>query len=472
MVAHGPRAVQCLRGAGMGTVRGGHRLSTTAADNTRRELTGLLALAAPLVVARLSHVLMGAVDTWMASTLGVREVAAIGLGHMVWFLGFVCAIGVLMGAEPLIARAVGAGRLSEARDAYGTAMWLAVALSAPLALLALVGTDLSLALAQPAELEGPLRDYLSWMALAALPTLLFQAMGLGVAAVGWSRPLLRISLAGNLVNIVANVVFVHGLGPIPALGVRGIAFATVASSLVMLALLAHTVARAPQLEALRGRWRRPSRRGLRASLAIGVPVGIQYGLEVAGFSVATLLMGTFGPAALAAHQVALTVVSVSFTVALGVGAAAGIRVAQASGARDAARVRRTGLQAFGVASAAAAAAATVIVLARGGIADLFQLAGEARAVATSLLAMAAIFQVADAVQAAAFGVLRGLGDTRVPLLFNVVGYWVIGLPLGAWLALRVLERPEPIWAGLTLALFLVAAAAFARFLGQVRALEG
>ncbi|TVR03584.1 MAG: MATE family efflux transporter [Deltaproteobacteria bacterium] len=427
------------------------------------ELARLLVLAGPLVVARLSHVLMGFVDTWMAGTLGTEAVAAIGLGHTIWFLGFVFAIGTLMGIEPLIASAMGRSDEERAGAIFAAGRWVAVGLMPLLVLLAVLGPWAAEVLGQPEEVRPLLVQYLGVVAFAVPAALLFQVMSTAVAALGWSRPLLLISLAGNGVNIVTNVVFVHGIGPVPALGVAGIALATVLSSVVMWVLLHRAMASAQRARALRRPWERPRWADVRQALGIGVPVGVQYGLEVAGFTAATVMMGWFGAAALAAHQVALSVISVSFTVALGLGTAAGILVARAEGRGDIGLARRTGRMAFGCGAVVALVAAGVLVAGRSFIAGAFLEEPAALALAVSLLWMAAIFQVADSVQAVAFGLLRGLGDTRVPLLFNVVGYWVVGLPVGGWLALQVLGRPEPIWAGLTVALFLVAGAALLRF---------
>lgn len=436
------------------------------------EARPLIVLAIPLVVARLSHVLMGFVDTWMAGTLGTDEVAALGLGHTIWFLGFIVAMGVLMGIEPMLARAHGAGDAGEVRECWNAGRWLALGLAVPLTAIALVGPSLAMRMGQPAHLEQSLQEYLWIIALAAVPALLFQVAANAISSLEHSRPLLVISLAGNVLNVVTNFTLVHGIGPLPALGIRGIALATVISSVGMLGLMLYMIHTSERTRLLRERWRLPKGRALGRLLTIGVPVGAQYGLEVASFSGATFMVGLFGAAALAAHQVSLSVISVSFVVALGVGAAGGIRVAGAIGRGDTEAADRVGKVAFLIGALVATLSAVILILARAPIAAAFLDDPAARAVAVSMLLFAALFQVADGIQAVGFGLLRGLGDTRVPMLFNLIGYWFVGLPGGFWLAWTVFERPEPIWGGLAVALFLVATAALIRFFRTLREMAG
>jgi MATE family multidrug resistance protein len=435
--------------------------------SARRELPALLSLALPLIGARVGQMLMGLTDTLMAGALGADAVAAVGLATNVFFLVLVWAMGLLFGADPLVSQATGAGDDVRARAVLNAGRWMAVGLAAPVFLATQVAPDVLLATGQDAALVRDVSGYLFWVGAGAFPQLVAQVYALVLAARGITWPLLVVAVVSNLLNVALNAAFIYGVGPLPALGVDGIALSTCVGHIFELAMLVLVVHVLPGARSLRGPLDPPDRDTVAAIGRIGAPVAVQYAMEAGAFQVGSICVAYFGTAALAGHQVALTLVSVTFMASFGLSGAASVRVGNAIGRgdRDGARGAATAAWACGLGWSTLCAVAFLVFA--DPLVGTFVREPDARAAAAALLRIGAIFQIADATQAIGFGALRGIGDTRVPALFNVVGYWVIGLPIGLALAFRVAGHPGPIWWGWTLGLVFVAVATSTRFWARV-----
>ncbi len=427
------------------------------------ELRALLVLAAPIVASHSGNVVMGVVDTIVAGRIGTSAVGALALAHTAFLLFVVLARGIILGMDPWVSQAVGAGdREKQARglDAGHASAWI---LSPFVVVAALAAPAALRAMGQPLAVVDEVEIYLRIVAFSG-PLILFASVwSTWIAAHGRTGVLVPIAVGTNVVNLVLSAGLGLGLFGLPQLGVAGIAIATLTCRAIELAALWAWVHTGPNAATLAMTRRRPDRATLGAVWRTGVPVGVQYALEFAGFGAATLLIGLLGADEVAGHQVAINVASLTFTVALGISAAASVRVGHAVGRRDVVAARRAGWTAWSVGAAFGTACAVVLALTRHDIVSLYVSGGRVAEVAGSLLWIAAVFQLADMTQAIGFGVLRGMSDTRVPVLFNVVAYWFVGLPVGGWIALKMTDSPEPIWWGLTGALAMVAAALIARF---------
>jgi len=414
---------------------------------------------------------MGVVDTVMAGRLGSSAVAALSLANTSYFFCFILGMGALMGIDPIVSQAVGAQHRERWEAALVNGRWLALILCIPLlGLLALTPMLLGW-MGQPEHLLGDVAIYLGVLGLSIAPSFLYLVSANYLSAHNQTHIFLRITLIVNIVNLAGNAIFIHGWFGLPTLGVLGIAVSTAIAQVTELLCVLWLVRKGGSLAHLEVPWRRPDPVVLKQILALGLPVGVQYMLEFSGFGGTTLLMGLLGEATLAGHQVALNVASLTFTVALGISSAASIRVGQAYGRRDLISLRTTGQVAWQVGVVLSLLYGVVFIIFGEAIARLYVDDPATVAVGASLLTIAAAFQLADTAQAIGFGLLRGLGDTRVPVIFNAVGYWLIGMPLG-YLGSFVLSRsPEPLWWGLTLALTLVAIALVARFFQHVRRLS-
>jgi MATE family multidrug resistance protein len=287
-------------------------------------------------------------------------------------------------------------------------------------------------------------------------------------AIGQGTAMLWAALGATGINAALCWGLIHGAWGLPALGMRGPALATVLVETGMGLVLMAWLHGRPGLRRFVA-WRRPGLALLRRMFALGLPVTGTFAVETGLFLGIGLLVGRLGAAPLAAHQIALSITSVSFMVPLAVAQAANVRV----GNRVGAGARRAGLVAIGLAAVAEALAAAVLVVAPGTLAGFYiepalPANAEATATAISLLAIAAVFQVADGMQSAAAGALRGLGDTRVPFLLAAVGYWGVGFPAAWWLTAQAGAGAAGAWWGLAGGLMLVATLLTARFLRRSR----
>lgn len=402
----------------------------------------------------LGHVLMGTTDTILVGQLGDEALAALALGNTWTFAGMVVGIGAIRALDPVVSQAFGAGD-DEAVGAalargLGLALWLSVALI-PWYLMAAPGLAW---LGQPAGAIGDAAAYAAWLLPGVPFTLCFGAVRAWLQGFEVMRPATVAILAGNLLNIPLDLALVYGWGPIPAMGAAGAGVATTLCNVFLLVALLWLVR-----DRIRAVWRgfgdalTPAAQ--RPLLALGLPLGLQTGLEVWAFNATTVFVGWYGETALGGHAVALNLCSLTFMYALGLSQAGATRVGNLIGARlpwSRAAVLAVGLGALGM-----ALSATVFRLAPGALVGLYTKDAAVLAIAVSLLPIAGFFQVFDGLQVTMFGVLRGAGDVRVPTLANVLGYWVVGLPAGYLLSFELGMGPQGVWYGMVLGLATVSA---------------
>ena len=384
-------------------------------------------LAAPVVIAELGWMTMGLVDTVMVGRIGPEAIGAVGMGSTIFIGICIFAMGLLLGMDTLVSQAFGARRLDECHAWLRHGVVLALLLSAPSVVLVLLLCESMpfwglhpdvLRLAQP---------YLRIVTLSTPVLLLHTSFRRYLQGIGVVRPVTVALVFANVFNAVVNWVLIFGHFGAPALGVAGAAWATVAARTVMACVLFATILYrdGPRVAAGRIELSR-----IRRLLALGLPAASQVTLEVGVFAAATALAGRLAPAALAAHQIAINIASFTFMVPLGVGSAGAVRVGHAIGARDREAASRAGWTAllFGVLFMSCASASFLLI--PSALIGAFTHDPSVLAIGVSLLFVAAVFQLFDGTQAVATGVLRGLGDTRTPMLWNLAGHWLIGLPLG------------------------------------------
>ncbi|WP_132249708.1 MATE family efflux transporter [Methylobacterium segetis] len=440
------------------------------------ELRATLALAAPLVLTNLAQHGLVTSDVVILGRLGAGPVAAGALATSLYFVLFICGIGLTMAVAPLIAEtrgrartgAAAAGDPDEVRRIVRAGFWAATLAALPLMLLLWHTGALLHALGEPAELADAAGTYLRGLQWAMWPAVLFLVLRSTLTALqrpGWP---LAVSLSALPVNVLlaVSLAFEGGLG----LGPVGVALGTTLTAFLSLAALCAVVVADPGFRRhrmLHRLWRFDPAR-LKMLAGLGVPMAAT-GLAEAGlFEAAVLGMGLFGTAQLAAHAVVIQIAAFCFMVPNGIAQAATVRVGLAYGARDAAWIRRAGLVALGLALGFMALCALVQVSLPETLIGLFLdlSAPENAAVlptATGFLLLAALFAVSDGVQSAALGMLRGLQDTRVPMLIALVGYWGIGVPVGAGLAWGAGLEGKGIWLGFCAGLLVVACLLVARW---------
>lgn len=438
----------------------------------RAELRANLALALPLLAAQLLFISMGTVDTIVAGRLGAAPLAAVAVGSNLWFMLFVPFWGLFMAVSPIVAQRLGAGRPpAESGRFLRGALGLAAALGAAwmALLLAVIEPVLDvLALDDPARAYA--EDYLRAIAPGALPFALFFALRNAAEGYGQTRATLWAGLAGFVVNAVLAYGLANGAWGLPALGPRGCGVATAIAGAAMVLAFVLLYRWHPKLRELalyaRDGWRPGAE--TREVLRLGGPIALIVTAEAWLFLIGALLMARFGTDTVAAHQIAINFASITFMVPMSIGMATTVRVGYAAGAGDAAAVRLRGLAGIGMGACFALVSASLMALLPAPIVALYTDAGGVAQLATGFLAYAAVFQVADCVQATANGALRGIKDTRVPMLITVSAYWLVGLPLAVALAFQTPLGPPGVWLGFIAGLAVAAVGLSARFLHRAR----
>jgi len=421
---------------------------------SRPDARSLLTLAVPIVITQIGMVLYGTIDMMFVGRLGAEAVAAVGLASMTYFTVFCVGMGIVMGIDSHSAKAFGAGRVDVCGQLLVHTLVLALAVAVPsfFAFAAagpvyrLFGVD-PVTAADAVAFLHPLR----W---AVFPALAFVACRQFLQSIGVTRPLLVAIFLGNAANALFDFALIFGRLGSPRLGLMGSAYATVLANVVMLIVAA--VAAAGSLRGAGFRFYGWRRRLFVDVLALGVPTGGQFLVEVAVFSAVTALAGRLGPLTLAAHQLTLNLASLTFMVPLGLGHAAAARVGQALGRGDKAEAARAGRAALALGTAFMTLTGLSFAGAPAFFLGLFGVGAAVVAAAKPLLFCSAAFQVFDGAQTVLSGGLRGWGETRRPLLYNLIGHWVVGLPIGVYLAFSRGWGAVGLWCGLVAGLTAVA----------------
>ena len=440
----------------------------TAESALRTETAAAVRLAAPIVLVQLGSMLMGTVDVMMLGRSSEAALASGGVGNALMLGMTVFPTGLLMALDPLVSQAHGAGDAARLSRFFKQGLVLALALAVPIALVIWQARTVLQLVGQPPEIVDGASAYMR-AAMASVPALLlYITVQRTLQAMSIVRPAFVAMVAANVVNFLADYVLIFGHAGFPALGVAGAGWATSAARWVMV-LCVVTLAR----DTLRRYWAERLG-GLKRLLAygtflrIGGPIGVHISLEYWLFMCVTLMMGHLGVAAAAGHQVAITMTAIVYMVALGLAEAGATRVGNAIGRRDMPGARRSAAVALGLGTAVMAGLSALLFFFPRFLSRLFTPEPEVIALAASLLPIAAFFEIFDGIQAVSGGVLRGAADTRVPATVALVGYWLLGLPLGAFLTFRGGMGPQGLWWGLTFGLLSAAVLLLLRVVRRFR----
>ena len=426
----------------------------------RRELRELFRLALPLAAAQAGTQLMGLVDVAVLGRAGAAELAGSGLANAVYFAISIFGMGMVLGIDPLIAQAVGAGNHARARHVLWQGVWLALFVSAGLMVVLFAATAaIPLIGAQP-EIVGHARAFLFVRTFSLTPFLLFFVFRSYLQAHRVTRPMLVAVIVANILNVTLDVVLVFGFGPIPAMGTAGAALATVVCTIAEVVIVARAARKMDPSERVD---HRPERAALVQAARIGLPTALHLGAEIGIFALVALLASRLGTLDLAAHQLVIALASFTFTISVGVATAGSVRVGIFIGARDAAGTRRAGRATFLGGAIVMGVSALAFALAPGAIARLVTDQENVVAAAIPLMLVAAVFQLSDGIQAVGAGVLRGAADTQYTFWANLFGHWVVGLPIALWLGFGRDMGIVGLWWGLCAGLTVVAVLLFARF---------
>ncbi len=419
----------------------------------REELFQMIRLASPLVLAELGWMAMGVVDTMFVGRVGAEAIGAVGLGTMVFYGIAVCASGLLFGLDTYVAQAFGAADRDECRRWLVAGMWLAIVLIPGVMSGVWLLEQMLPRFGVGAPVLSATRPYLGALMWSAPPLMIYFALRRYLQALHIARPVMMTLLTANLVNLAGNWLFVLGRLGAPRLGAEGAGWATCASRIYMMAVMAFVLWKVDP-DVFRISWK-PDVRRMWALVRLGAPAAGQMAVEIGVFATVTVLVSRLNATALAGHQIALTTVSTTFMMPLGISSAAAVRVGFAVGREDRHAAARAGWTAVGLGSAVMSAAALALIVIPEWIARLFTPDANVIATAATILRVAAFFQLFDGLQIVVTGSLRGAGDTRTPMICHFIGYWILGLPLGAMLCFGRGWGAPGLWVGLSAGLIAI-----------------
>ena len=425
----------------------------------RAELAPMLRVAIPVVLAELGWMAMGVVDTIMVGPLGPQAIAAAGVSNSLQMAFAIFGMGLLLGLDTLVSHAFGARRIDECNRWF----WHGIALASVIAPL-LVAASWGLLQLVPAmgfhpDVGPHVQRYFSVLLWSGLPLVFYAACRRYLQAIHAATPVMIALVTANIINAVGNWAFIHGHLGAPAMGLEGSAFATLLARVYLVLVLIVAVV---YYDVRRKTGLLRSSRHIETSriwrmVRLGFPAASTVALEVGVFAAATALAGKLTPVAAASHQIALNIAAVAFMVPLGLASAGAVRVGHAIGSQNLPRAAAAGWTAIFLGIAVMLATATAFLIAPRALIGLFTTDGDVIALGSSLLFVAAVFQLFDGVQGVTTGVLRGLGDTRTPMITNLAAHWLFGLPVGYSLCFAFGYGVIGLWIGLSTGLIIAGA---------------
>ncbi|HYL82756.1 MAG TPA: MATE family efflux transporter [Candidatus Angelobacter sp.] len=425
----------------------------------RMEFRPTLHLAIPLVLAELGWMSMAIVDTMMVGRLpnSALAISAVSLGgilvHTLAFFGG----GLLIGLDTLVSQAFGAGQREDCHRSLVHGIYLSLVLTPLLMAPVWFFDSLLRSLNIPPDIISLAVPYSKALAWGTLPLLLYFAVRRTMQGMNIVRPIAFALVTANLINAFGNWLLIYGKLGAPAMGPVGSGWSTAWARIYLAAVLVTYLLwydRKHRTDLLRTPIQ-PDLSRIRRLIALGLPAALQISLEIGVFALATALIARLGATALASHQIALNTVSLTYMVPLGISSAAAVRVGQAIGRRDPHGAAAAGGSAIFYGAGFMTLAGIALLLFPRSIARIYTPDPAIIRSTVLLLAAGAAFQLFDGIQTVATGALRGAGDTRTPMLCHFTAYWIIGLPLGAWLCFRHGWGAFGVWAGLSLALILI-----------------
>jgi multidrug resistance protein, MATE family len=444
--------------------------TSPAATIWRTDMIETVKLALPMALTQLGQIAMMTTDLALIGRLGDLAVAGVALAHLILFAGFVLGMGLVSAVAPLAAQAFGARQPRLVRRALRMGLWAAVLVGIPVNAAQLWGEEILLAAGQTQESAALAARYLTGLTWSMIPAWCFIAIRNFMGAVNRPEPGLWVTLAAIPANAILAYALIHGSLGLPRLDLMGAGIATTLVNIAMCAIGLWICYACRPFRKFRvfGHFWHADWILLRRIFVIGAPISGAMMLEWGLFSSASLLVGWIGTTALAAHQVALQVATVLFMVPLGISLAATVRVGHAVGRGDAVASRRAGFSAITLGAVLAVVVTLATVGFRHFIPPVFlgpdtAQSAETASLAAMLLMVGATFFVMDAVQGVAAGALRGLNDTRIPLLFAAISFWVIGFSSSYGLAFRADLGAIGVWIGFSLGIVVYATLLVWRF---------
>lgn len=424
------------------------------------------------MVGQLGHIMVGVADSIMVGQLGTDQLAAVGLGNSVYSIFMVFGLGVAFGITPLVAKADG----MKSRHLQGVllrhAFWVNLTISILLFLILLAISPSLYIFGQDPVILPFAEPYLIVLSASIIPLMVFTTFKQFAEGLADTKTAMVIIVGCNLLNILLNYVFIFGHFGFPELGVPGAAWATLIARILMAIVMWAYIKKSPKFKMykLRIRIHRYRNQITRRLLQVGLPTGLQYIFEVSAFALAAIFAGMLSATALAAHQIAINIASVSYMAVTGLGAAATVRIGNQAGKRDWKNLRIAARTIFVIAIAWMTLTGILIFFFRNDLAGFYSSDMAVLALAKKMLIVVVLFQLSDGVQAVALGALRGLTDVKIPTYITFVAYWLFTLPLAFYLSQYTALGAMGIWYSLAAGLTISGALLLIRFSRLVKSL--
>jgi MATE family multidrug resistance protein len=420
----------------------------------KKHIISTIQLAYPVIIGQLGIIMMGVVDSLMVGKLGAAPLAAAALGNSLTFILLIIGIGVSMAVTPLVAIAVGAHKFEDCGIYFRQSLLVNTIFSILLAVLIFFAADLIQYFDQPLDVQFQARSYMRILGFSSLPLMLFQTYKQFIEGLSIMRPAMIIALLANIINAFTNWLLIFGNWGFPELGLDGAGWATFASrGFMALAIMGFVMnTKFFRQYDVSFHFKSINWSIIKKILSLGLPSGFQYFFEVGAFSFAVVMVGWLGTKQQAAHQIAINLASISFMAVLGISAAGSIRVGNAVGKKDIIETRRAGFTASILGASIMFVSAIIFILFRNFLPTLYVNDEVVISYASSLLVIAALFQISDGTQAVGIGILRGLTDVKIPTAVTFIAYWIVGLPVGYLLGFNFEMGVQGVWIGLLLGL--------------------
>lgn len=430
-----------------------------------KEILQTIRLAVPVIIGQLGHIMMGVVDSVMIGKIGPAPLAAASVSNGLFFLILVMGFGISMAMAPLVAMAHGGQKHDECGVVLRQGLLVNLGSGIVLMIATLLLADMIRFFNQPPEIVEQAIAYTKTLGWSVIPVMIFQTYRQYTEGLSFMKPPMVITLLANIINVIANWIFIFGNLGAPALGLVGAGYATFFSRSFMALALFLYVRYARQYKPFDPtlHYRTIDWTMIRRILRIGLPGGFQYFFEVGAFAGAAVIIGWLGTNDLAAHQIGLNLASVSYMFALGFSAAASVRVGNAVGKQDIQATRVAGFSAIMLSATVMGLFGISFVILRNYLPTLYIENPEVISKASTLLIIAAIFQMFDGTQAVGIGISRGIADMRIPTAITFVAYWVVGLPGGYLLGFTFDYGLNGIWVALAASLIVSAVLLTLRF---------
>ncbi|RBL92816.1 MATE family efflux transporter [Chitinophaga flava] len=422
-------------------------------------------LAYPVVISQLGHTLVALSDSIIIGHTGKVPLAAVSLGNSLFSIFMVTGIGMSYGLTPLIAQENGRGNKSAIGHLLSHSLIINMVVGVLLSAVIYFGSNHLELLRQEADVAEQARPFLRYLGFSFIPLMLFLSFKQFAEGLGFTRQAMNISIIGNVINILIGITLVYGLFGFPRMGVVGVGIATFTDRLIMGITMAFYVLRSPRFKPYLQSFgfKQLKMASIKKILGIGTPVALQYIFEISAFSGAAVMVGWIGAAELAAHQIALSLAAMTYMMASGISAAAGIKSGNNFGKKDYHALRHSAIASYHMVLVLMGTTALMFMMFKNLLPAMYINDPQVIHIAAGLLVIAAFFQLFDGTQVVGLGVLRGLGDVRMPTFITLLAYWGIGIPLGYLLGIKLELGVEGIWWALLLGLLVASVLLFVRF---------